>query len=126
MDKSNRSRYVFRVIQRTSPEAIQRSGAAIKEHLIAYTGKTPLRGQNGEAEMKKSLRKIGQYKVSREYRYQNQKQQAGFVFEILTVEKENTQGSHHGKAIRTDDMQKQVAADGHEFGKVNDQLYDVA
>jgi hypothetical protein len=126
MDKSNGSRHIFRVIQGTSKETIQRSGAAIKEHLVAYTGKTPLRGQNGEAEMKKSLRKIGQYKVSREYRYQNQKQQAGFVFEILTVEKGNTQGSHHGKAIRTDDMQKQVAADGHEFGKVNDQLYDVA
>ena len=126
MEKKSTHRAVFRVVRCSSSDTIQRAGIYIKEHLVAYTGTEPLRATDGQREFKKSLRKIGQYKVNPQYKKQHLKQQAGFVYEILTVENENIETKRSGRAVRTDDMMRQTAKNGHEFGKVNDQLYDLA
>lgn len=97
----------------TSP-IVQRYGAAIKEHLVAYGGLDNQTGQN----LTKSLKSVSQQKINPKYAYQNLKQHAGFsaeVQEVAQVNAERAIAGETGKVVRYDDV-----------GMVNHPLYDLA
>ena len=93
-------------------KTIDMHGAAIKEHLVAYSG---IDNESGRI-LVKGLKDISKSKVNPEYAYQNILQQAGFSAEVKEVARVNAgnilSGSQNRK-IRTDDL-----------GSVNDQLFD--
>lgn len=107
-------------------ETIQRYGSAVKEHVVAYTGKDNETGQK----LAKGLKDIAKSKLNPNDRERNIKQQAGFAAEVKTTACENAEkiirGDRTSKVIRTDDMSKQPDGRGHTIGGKNEQLYDVA
>lgn len=95
-----------------SIESAHRYGAAVKEHIVAYTGQDNEIGK----QLEKSLKSISKERVSHEYRYQNLKQQAGFTAEVKETANVNAEKIIHSdtsRKIRTDDL-----------GRVNDPLFD--
>ncbi|MDY3690413.1 MAG: hypothetical protein SO072_00420 [Dysosmobacter sp.] len=95
-----------------SIESAHRYGAAIKEHIVAYTGQDNEIGK----QLEKSLKSISKERVNPEYRHQNLKQQAGFTAEVKETANVNAEKIIHGdtsRKIRTDDL-----------GRVNDPLFD--
>lgn len=106
-------------------ETIKRFGSAAKEHLVAYEG---IDRETGQV-LKKGLKSISESKVNPLNQDSNIRQQAGFSAEVKTVARENAEKIISGdttRSVRTDDMTKQVTADGKNVGGVNDQLFDVA
>ena len=96
----------------TSP-TVQRYGAAVKEHLVAYSGVDNQTGQN----LTRSLKSISEQKTNPNYEYQNLKQQAGFAAEVQETARANAERAINGdqtRVVRTDDI-----------GRVNDPLYDL-
>ena len=92
---------------------VQRYGAAIKEHLVAYGGVDNEKGQ----QLTRSLKSISEQKTNPNYKYQNLKQQAGFAAEVQETARENAERAIIGepnRVVRTDDI-----------GRVNDPLYDL-
>ncbi len=95
-----------------SSEVVQRYGAAVKEHFVAYSGKDNEIGKT----LTKGLKSISKEKINPDYQYQNIHQQAGFSAEVKEVANTNADNIIKGiknRKIRTDDM-----------GRVNDPLYD--
>lgn len=109
-----------------SADTIQRYGAGVKEHLVAYDG---VDNESG-IQMSKSLKGISQSKVNPDAKSQNLKQQAGYSAEVKATAKENAEkairGETNTKTVRTDDMSKQSTGNGEQIGGVNDQLFDLA
>lgn len=94
-------------------ETVQRYGSAVKEHVVAYSGKD---FENGVT-LTKGLKSISKSKVNPNYEHQNIQQQAGFSAEVKVVARENAEAiinKSNQRVVRTDDI-----------GRVNDQLYDV-
>lgn len=94
-------------------DTVQRFGAAIKEHLVSYSGVD--NEKNGE-KLTRSLKDISNYKINPEYRDANIKQQAGFSAEVKSTAKANAEkiiNRETSRRIRTDDI-----------GSVNDQICD--
>lgn len=124
MDKK---RKVFRAgLAGAQTEVVQRYGAAVKEHVMAYTGVDQELGVN----LSKGLKDIAKSKVNPADKARNIKQQAGFSAEVKTVARENAEKiinkNHSSKITRTDDMYKQPDGKGKTIGGKNEQLYDVA
>lgn len=95
-----------------SSDAVQRYGSAVKEHVVAYSGKDNEAG----TQLKKSLKGITEGKVNPDYQKQNLKQQAGFSAEVKESARANAEKKISGdtsRKARTDDL-----------GRVNDPLYD--
>ena len=95
-----------------SYDTVQRFGAAIKEHLVAYSG---VDNESGKV-LKKSLKDISKYKLSPDYKEANIKQQAGFSAEVKSTARANAEkiiGRETSRRIRTDDI-----------GRINDQICD--
>ena len=93
-------------------EIVQRYGAAVKEHLVSYSGTDNEAGK----ELKKSLKSIADSKVNPNDSARNLKQQAGYAAEVKKVAKDNAEAIINGdsnRTVRTDDI-----------GRVNDPLYD--
>ena len=108
----------------TQTDTVNRYGAGIKEHLVAYGG---VDNENGIT-YKKSLKSIAKSKVNPNNQSQNINQQAGFSAETKTTAKENAENAIAGKktrTVRTDDVPKQTAADGTPIGGTNDPLSDL-
>ena len=107
-------------------ETVQRYGAAVKEHVVAYSG------INYETDQihSKSLKSISQSKINPADQKRNLKQQAGFSAEVKTSARENAEkiinGDYSSMTTRTDDMVKQPDGHGHTIGGKNEQLYDIA
>ena len=109
-----------------SADTVNRNGSAVKEFLVAYSGKDNSTG----AQHKRSLKSISESKVNPKTEPQNKKQQAGFSAEVLSTAKKNAENASNGKSktksTRTDDMKKQSDGKGGEIGGTNDELYDTA
>lgn len=93
-------------------EKVQRYGSAVKEHVVAYSGKD----NETNKILKKCLKKNSKSKVNPDYEYSNIKQQAGFSAEVKYTARQNTEKIINGKKeryTRTDDI-----------GRFNDPLYD--
>ena len=109
-----------------STSTVQRYGAAIKEHLVAYDGVDYERGTVAS----RSLRSVAQSKVNPNDSARNIKQQAGFSAEIKSVARANAEriinGDDTTRTIRTDDMTGQSDGHGGSIGGTNDQFYDLA
>ena len=107
-------------------KTIQRYGAAVKEHIKAYSG---FDNETGEM-LQKGLKQISNSTVNPEYKDSNIKQQAGFSAEVKTAARENAQkaidGDNSTRTTRTDDMHKQSDGHGNTVGGKNEQLYDIA
>ncbi len=96
-----------------SYETVQRFGSAVKEHVVAYSGKD---NEAGKA-LVKGLKQIAEEKVNPEYKFQNIHQQAGFSAEVKDVARTNADriiNKETTRRIRTDDL-----------GSVNDPLIDL-
>ena len=121
--EKNRNQFGVAIAQE---ESVQKHGAAIAEHLFAYTGVNNRTKDN----MSKGLIQIADSKLNPDYRDANIKQQAGFSAEVKTAARENAekrlQGNYTNHTVRTDDMNRQVDGRGHSVGGVNEQLYDIA
>ena len=124
--KANESQFFRAGLAGAQTEGVQRYGAAVKEHIVAYTGMDEERG----VELAKGLKDIAQSKVNPADRARNIKQQAGFSAEVKTTARENAEkiisGNRSSKVTRTDDMTKQPDGKGHTVGGKNEQLYDIA
>lgn len=109
-----------------STSTVQRYGAAIKEHLVAYDGVDYERGTVAN----RSLKSIAQSKVNHNDSARNIKQQAGFSAEIKSAARANADriinGDDTTRTTRTDDMSSQSDGRGGSIGGTNDQFYDVA
>ena len=94
-------------------ETIQRYGAAVKEHYVAYSGYDNELGNK----LSRGLKDIAKNsKVNPDYKNQNIRQQAGFSAEIKSVANDNAENiinKNPNRRIRTDDL-----------GRVNDPLAD--
>ena len=109
-----------------STSTVQRYGAAIKEHLVAYDGIDHERGTVAS----RSLKSVAQSKVNPNDSVRNIKQQAGFSAEIKSAARANADriinGDDTTRTTRTDDMSSQSDGRGGSIGGTNDQFYDVA
>lgn len=106
-------------------EVVQRYGAAVKEHFVAYSG---VDHEVGKV-LAKGLKSISESNVNAEYYDANIKQQAGFSAEVKTYARENAEkiiGKETTRTTRTDDMLKQSDGRGGTVGGKNEQLYDIA
>lgn len=95
-----------------SAEVVQRYGSAVKEHVVAYSGKD----NEARTQLTKGLKSISNSKVNKDTKNQNLKQQAGFSAEVKETANANAENIINGndtRKSRTDDM-----------GSVNDPLYD--
>lgn len=114
------------VIANATSPTVQRYGAAIKEHLVAYDGIDHERGTVAS----RSLKTVSQSKVNPNYVDKNIKQQAGFSAEIKSTARANAEriinGDDSVRTTRTDDMISQADGKGEIIGGTNDQLYDIA
>lgn len=93
-------------------EDVQKYGSAIKEHIVAYSGKDNELGK----ELVRGLKDVAKSKVNKDYEFQNIHQQAGFSAEIKEVANRNSENilkDSGNRKIRTDDL-----------GSVNDQFFD--
>ena len=124
--KSQESHVLKAGLTGAQTETVQRYGAAIKEHAVAYAG---IDRETGQV-MAKGLKEIAGSKVNPNDSARNIKQQAGFSAEVKTEARENAekiiQGNHTSRTVRTDDMAKQADGKGHTIGGKNEQLYDIA
>lgn len=109
-----------------STSTVQRYGAAIKEHLVAYDGVDYERGTVAS----RSLKSVSQSKVDPNDSARNIKQQAGFSAEIKAAARANADriinGDDTTRTARTDDMTGQSDGHGGRIGGTNDQFYDLA
>lgn len=86
-----------------SEEIVQRYGSAVKEHVVAYSGKD---FENGVT-LTKGLKSISKSKVNPNYEHQNIQQQAGFSAEVKVVARENAEAiinKSNQRVVRTDDI----------------------
>lgn len=106
-------------------EVVHRYGAAVKEHLVSYSGVDHETGQI----LKKSLDSISREKISVVQPYQSIKAQAGYAAEVKTVAQENAERIISGdktRVSRTDDLSRDIkSASGQTVGGVNNQLFDI-
>ncbi|MBR5969598.1 MAG: hypothetical protein IK016_04545 [Lachnospiraceae bacterium] len=101
-----------------SAEVLQRYGAAVKEHVSAYSGK------DAGKSLAKGLKSISHSKVHPDHKAANIKQQAGFSAEVKSVARKNAEHIMKGepdRLIRTDDV---LLDDGTK--NINDQIYDIS
>lgn len=104
---------------------VQLYGSAIKEHIIAYTGKNHETNEVTQL----SLKSIASRRVNPEYEYSNIKQQAGFSAEVKTQARKSAESIINNKKIyfkRTDDIKTQKLKGDSTIGGINDPLFDIA
>lgn len=93
-------------------EVVQRYGAAVKEHAVAYSGVDRELGR----EFAKGLKGISESRLNPADKARNIKQQAGFSAEVKTIARENAEkiiaGDTRSRSTRTDDMYKQPDGKG--------------
>lgn len=124
MDKEQKEKVKKKALQGAAVETVGRFGSAVKEHLVAFSGKDREAG----TETTRSLKSVSKSKVDPEFKKTNIKQQAGFSAEVKSVAKENVDKIIHGsdkRASRTDDVSRQVDSSGRSIGGTNDQLFDL-
>ena len=103
MDKEHKKKVEQQALAGATAETVKRFGSAIKEHLVAFSGKD----RDAGTEAIRSLKSISESKVSKEYKKTNIKQQAGFSAEVKSVAKENADKiirSSDKRVSRTDDI----------------------
>ena len=90
------------IIEGAATETVQRYGSAVKEHLVAYTGKDNQYG----IELKKGLKKISKSKINPEYEKSNLLQQAGFSAEDKYTARQNAANiiNKNGKVVHNTDI----------------------
>lgn len=124
--KKKKKGYETAGVVSASTDTVQRYGAAVKEHLVAYTGQDNETGQ----QFSKSLKDIANSKTDPKYHDQNVKQQAGFSAEVKAAARENAErairGDNSTRTTRTDDMTRQSDGKGGSVGGKNEQYYDLA
>lgn len=79
-----------------SYETVQRYGAAIKEHLVAYTGMDNEAGTR----LQKSLKSIQAQGINDKYAFSNRQQKAGWAAEVKDTASSNAENIITGKSIR--------------------------
>ena len=92
---------------------VQRYGAAVKEHLVTYSG---VDNQSGQT-LTRSLRSLSEQKTNPNYEYQNIRQRAGFAAEGMESARANAEraiNGETGRVVRYDDV-----------GTANHPLYDL-
>ena len=102
----------FSAIAGAVNDGVSKTGQAIKEHLVAFSGNDY---ENGNF-YKRSLKELNKTKVNSNYLEQNIKQQSGFAAEIKSTARRNAENICNGRPeriVRTDDC-----------GFVNDPIYD--
>ena len=108
MDKKdkNKEEDVFRAgYAGAAYETVQQYGSAVKEHVVAYSGKNNETGKNPF----KGLKQISEGKINQDYKYQNIHQQAGFSAEVKDVARTNAEriiNKDPTRRIRTDDLDR--------------------
>lgn len=93
-------------------DTVQRFGAGVKEHIVAYSG---IDHETGKT-LEKSLGKISGFRINPDDAERNLKQQAGFAAEVKETARTNAERIINGdptRKVRVDDL-----------GSVNDPLYD--
>lgn len=93
----NEDCFIDGIVNAESAETIQRYGAAVKEHVVAYTGIDNETGKH----LKKGLKSISQSKINPQYANQNIQQQAGFSAEVKAAARENAERIIRGDKNRT-------------------------
>ena len=83
-------------IEGASYETVQRYGSAVKEHVVAYSGKDNATGM----QLKKGLKDIGKEKINPDYRDRNIKQQSGYAAENKYTARQNAERIINGKKSR--------------------------
>lgn len=105
-------------------EVVSRYGSAIKEHLVAYSGKD----NETDKTFKKGLKSISESRINSHNIKTCINSQAGFSAEVKTVAQENAEkiiASNRTRSTRTDDIPKCRTASGQAIGGTNDQLFDI-
>lgn len=95
---------------------IQKNGEAAGQIIQAYKGVRYDSFGNKLSYKGRSLKKIKSYKINKNYRKQNIKQQSGFSAELIKEARDNKE------AIKTGNLNRTTTTDG--IGKTNDQKYD--
>lgn len=102
----------FAAIAGAVNDRVSRTGQAIKEHLVAYSGND----YENSSFYKRSLKSLNKCKVNPNYAEQNIRQQSGFAAEIKSTARRNAENicnDNPERIVRTDDC-----------GFVNDPIYD--
>lgn len=123
--KSKHDNFRNAAISGATADTVQRYGAAVKEHITAYSGVDNEAGKH----LAKGLKDISNSKTNPDYYDQNIKQQAGFSAEVKAAARENAEKAIAGektRTTRTDDMKRQSDGKGGSIGGKNEQYYDLA
>ena len=96
---------------------IQKHGEASSQILQAYSGKRFDSDGNELPHKGRSLKRISEYKVNRDYAEQNMKQQSGFTAELLEESNRNREALLNNSEVR------RRTTDG--IGRTNDTQYDL-
>ena len=102
----------FAAIAGAVNDRVSRTGQAIKEHLVAFSGND----YENSSFYKRSLKSLNKCKVNPNYAEQNIRQQSGFAAEIKSTARRNAENicnDNPERIVRTDDC-----------GFVNDPIYD--
>lgn len=113
MEKADKKQLKEKALQGAAAETIHRYGSAVKQHVVAYTGK------NAGKELRKGLKSISESKISKDYYDSNIKQQAGFAAEVKSIARKNAKLIVDGKLaayVRKDDL----------ASAANDQIVDIS
>lgn len=124
MDEKKKKSLEVKALQGAAVEAVNRFGSAVKEHLVAFSGKDNEAGTTAT----RSLKSIADSKVNEAYKEQNIKQQAGFSAEVKAAARESADRIIDGSeklVKRTDDVAPQTDSQGRAIGGSNDQLFDL-
>ena len=124
MDEKKKKSLEEKALQGAAVEAVNRFGSAVKEHLVAFSGKDNEAGTTAT----RSLKSIADSKVNEAYKEQNIKQQAGFSAEVKAAARESADRIIDGSeklVKRTDDVAPQTDSQGRAIGGSNDQLFDL-
>lgn len=111
MDEKKKKSLEKKALQGAAVEAVNRFGSAVKEHLVAFSGKDNEAGTTAA----RSLKSIADSKVNEAYKEQNIKQQAGFSAEVKAATRESADRIIDGSeklVKRTDDVAPQTDSQG--------------
>jgi hypothetical protein len=100
--KENKKSVTLAAISGAVNDGVSKTGQAIKEHLIAFSGNDY---ENGNF-YKRSLKELNKSKVNSNYLEQNIKQQSGFAAEIKSTARRNAEniGRFHFYCIPDSDF----------------------
>lgn len=118
--REQRQRHVLdKALEGAAAETVQRFGAAVKEHLVAYSGEDHERGE----QFARSLKTVARQRVNPDFAQRNINQQAGFSAEMESVARRNADNIINGKDERFKRFDDVPRADGTKVA--NDQVVDI-